>query len=76
MSTTDSLSRGGRSHAAAARVARAVRIGDPEAEAEARRDLAAHKIQVAIEKALAVAPPLNNRQIHTLTGLLRSGGAR
>jgi len=66
------MSRGGRSHAAAARVARAVRERNPEAEAEARRDLAAHKIEVAIEKALALAPiGLTNQQIHRLTALLR-----
>lgn len=59
----------------ASAIPRAVLAGDPQAEADARRDHAAMRIEVAIEKALAVAPPLNNRQIHKLAGLLRSGGA-
>ncbi|MDZ8200633.1 hypothetical protein RZO50_03860 [Microbacterium sp. SSW1-59] len=52
------------------------RVHDPEREASGRRDLAEAKIAAYIEKALAVAPPLNNQQIHRLTGLLRAGGVR
>lgn len=57
-------------------IARAALAGDPQAEADARRDHAAARIEVAIEKALAVAPPLSTQQIHRLSSLLRSGGAR
>ncbi|GAA1936542.1 hypothetical protein GCM10009775_30540 [Microbacterium aoyamense] len=63
-------------HQAAGPVAVAVRLKDPEREAIARRNLAEAKIADAIDKALAAAPPLNNQQIHRLTGLLRAGGVR
>ncbi len=63
-------------HQAAGPVAVAVRLKDTKAEAVARRNLAEAKIAAAIEKALAVAPPLNNQQIHRLTSLLRTGGQR
>lgn len=63
-------------HQAAGPVAVAVRLKDPEREAVARRNLAEAKIAESIEKALAVAPPLNNQQIHRLTLLLRTGGVR
>jgi len=59
-----------------ARVAVAVRLGDPGRETVARRNLAEAKIADAIERALAVAPPLTPSQIKTLTGLLRTGGQR
>ena len=59
-----------------ARVAVAVRLGDPQREHIARRNLAEAKIADAIDRALAVAPPLTPSQIKTLTGLLRAGGQR
>lgn len=62
-------------HQAVAHVAVASRLGDPEREAEARRNLAEAKIQAAIEKALATAPPLSPQQIRTLSGLLRGRAA-
>lgn len=52
------------------------RLHDPEREAEGRRNLAEAKIAEAIERNLAAAPPLNNQQIHRLTSLLRTGGAK
>jgi len=57
-------------------IARAHLAGDPEAVANARRTHAATRIEVAIDEALAVAPPLTPAQIKTLSGLLRSGGQR
>lgn len=69
--STESLSRGGVSHAKAARVARAVQRGDKKEEADARRALAAHKIELAIERALENAPPLTPVQVKRLSGLLR-----
>lgn len=63
-------------HQLAGPIAYAVKIGDVEGEKVARRNLAEAKIAEAIDKALAKAPPLNNQQIHRLTGLLRAGGAR
>lgn len=51
------------------------RKGDPEREAQGRRDLAEVKITAVINKALAASPPLGNQQIHRITALLRSGGA-
>lgn len=59
---------------ASARVAVAVRLKDPERETVARRNLAEAKIADAIDRALAVAPPLTPAQIKHLSGLLR--GAR
>ena len=56
-------------------VAYYARIGDPDGEATARRDLAEAKIAAAIDRALAVAPPLTPSQVKRLSGLLR-GGAR
>ena len=56
-------------------IARARATHDPAAEADARRNHAATTIEVAIERALAVAPPLSNQQVKRLSGLLR-GGAR
>ena len=63
-------------HAASARVARAVYRDDPQEEADARRALAVVKIDIAIARALAVAPPLTPAQVERLSGLLRAGGAR
>lgn len=54
----------------------AVRVGDTERETEARRNLAEAKIADAIERALAVAPPLTPTQIKTLSGLLRTRGSK
>lgn len=61
---------------ASARVARTAHYGTPEEQSEARRDFAAAKIESAVEKALATAPPLTPAQIKRITGLLRSGGAK
>ncbi len=63
-------------HQAVAHVAAAVRVGDPEREVTARRNLAEAKIADAIERALAVAPPLTADQTKRLSGLLRTGGQR
>lgn len=52
-------------------IARAARAGDPAAEANARRDHAAARIEVAIERALSTAPPLTSRQVKRLSSLLR-----
>jgi hypothetical protein len=53
-----------------------VRAKDPVAEAVARQYLAAAKIADAIERALAVAPPLSNEQVKVLTAMLKAGGQR
>lgn len=52
------------------------RVHDPEREAKGRRDLAEAKIAAAVERALAVAPPLTPTQVKRLSGLLRTGGVR
>lgn len=70
---TEPLSSGGRSHAAAARIARAVYRRDEQEEADARRDFAAHKIAEAIDRALSTAPPLSPSQLRSLSALLRGG---
>lgn len=60
---------------AAVGVARATRLhgkNSPEA-IEARRQLAGEKIMFAVEKAVAVAPPLTDEQIDRITVLLRGG---
>lgn len=62
-------------HQAVAHVAVAVRVGDADREVVARRNLAEAKIADAIERALAVAPPLAPAQVRQLSRLLR-GGAR
>lgn len=58
----------------------AMRAGDVQTAATARRDLAAAKIAAYTEKALAEAPPLTveqcDRLTSILTGALRGGGAR
>jgi len=61
---------------AAGPVGQSVRRRDPVAESRARQYLAASKIADAIEKALAVAPPLSPEQIKLLTAMLRAGGQR
>lgn len=55
-------------------IAYAVKIGDVEGEKVARRNLAEAKIADAIDRALAVAPPLTPAQARRLSGLLRTGG--
>lgn len=57
------------------RVAQAYRTKDPKRIAEARRELAEQNITAAVERALAVAPPLTAAQIERLSRLLH-GGAR
>jgi len=57
-------------------IARSRAAGDPVAEANARRDHAAMRIEVAIDKALAAAPPLTPTQVKRLSGLLRTGSQR
>jgi hypothetical protein len=47
------------------------RLPDPEREAKGRRNLAEAKIAEAIERSLAVAPPLTPAQVKRLSGLLR-----
>lgn len=58
-------------HASAARIARAVHRGNKQEEADARRDLAANKIEAAIEKALASSPALTSEQVESLAAQLR-----
>ncbi|WP_353816282.1 hypothetical protein [Agromyces sp. SYSU T00266] len=53
------------------RKAQAYRSEDPERIADASRDLAELLIEQAIEKALAVAPPLKPEQARRLAGLLK-----
>jgi hypothetical protein len=57
-------------------IARARAAGDPAAEAEARRDHAAARIEVTIDRALAVAPPLTPSQIKHIGAILRAGGQK
>jgi len=54
-------------------IARAHLTGDPDAVASARRDHEFARIEAAIERALAVAPPLTPGQVKRLSGLLRTG---
>lgn len=63
-------------HQAVGLVAYNARIGDAEGEQVARRNLAEAKIADAIERALAVAPPLTLAQVKRLSGLLRTGGSK
>lgn len=58
-------------HAAAIKVAQAHRANDPDRIAQARRELAESNIQKAIERALALPPPLSLEQVKRLSGLLR-----
>lgn len=61
---------------ARSRVALATRYGDPTAAAEARRDLAAAKIEAVIRKSTADAPALTTEQTARLVDLLLEGAAR
>jgi hypothetical protein len=63
-----------RLYVANAGVAQASNSGDPERKADAYRNLAEAKIALAIEKALASAPPLRPDQRERLAGLLAMGG--
>lgn len=66
--------------AARSRVALAVRRRDPEAERDARRDLAAAKLEAYAARVVAEAPPLTEAQRDRITALLApsriGGGAR
>lgn len=55
------------------RLGLAARWGDTEAIAEARRDLAAAKLQASIERTLAEAPELSPEQRARLAALLNGG---
>lgn len=63
----------------ATRIARAVKARDPEAEAQARRELAEAKIADHIRRVVDAAPPLTDEQRTRLAELLRpvrrEGGA-
>ncbi|MDO0974025.1 hypothetical protein [Mycolicibacterium frederiksbergense] len=63
----------------ATRIARAVKARDPEAEAQARRELAEAKIADYIRRVVDAAPPLTDEQRTRLAELLRpvrrEGGA-
>ncbi len=56
--------------------AQAFKTHDQERRAQASRALAEAKIADYVERTLADAPPLSTQQIHRLSSLLRSGGAR
>lgn len=55
----------------ATRIARAVKARDPEAEAQARRELAEAKIADYIRRVVDAAPPLTDEQRTRLAELLR-----
>lgn len=55
----------------ATRIARAVKACDPEAEAQARRELAEAKIADYIRRVVDAAPPLTDEQRTRLAELLR-----
>ena len=57
-------------------IARAHLAGDPEVVAVARREHEFARIEAAIERALATAPPLTAAQVKHLSGLLRTGGQK
>lgn len=65
---------------ARSRVAVAVRQRDAEAERDARRDLAAAKLEAYAARVVAEAPPLTEAQRDRITALLApsriGGGAR
>ncbi|UOW00829.1 hypothetical protein [Agrococcus sp. SCSIO52902] len=52
----------------------AARSGDPDRIRTARRDHAAAKIEIAIERVLAEAPPLTPEQRARIAALLRPAG--
>ena len=58
-------------------VGNAARSGDPERLKNARRDLAAAKLEAFIDKTIADAPPLTVEQLNRVAVLLRpaAGGA-
>jgi hypothetical protein len=72
--TPDSVTSAAARLGVAVRHTRGGKAGDPVAVAAARRNLAEAQIAKAIEKALAVAPPLTADQRSRLARLL-SGGA-
>jgi hypothetical protein len=57
-------------------IARAHLAGDADAVADARREHEVARIEAAIERALATAPPLTAVQIKRLSGLLQTGGQK
>lgn len=58
---------------ASSRLGSAVRFNlGPEAIADARRDVAEEQIRVAIEKAVAKAPPFTHEQRDRLVGLIQA----
>lgn len=59
---------------ARARLGQAVRVGNQYAATEARRDLAAAKLEQYVAKVVAEAPPLTADQISRISGLLRPAG--
>lgn len=59
--------------AARSRVGVAVRLGDPAAEQNARRELAAAKLAEYIRRTVAEAPELTPEQRERLAVLLRGG---
>ena len=61
---------------AAMKVARAVRVQDPNQVMAARQELAIANLEAAIERALAAAPPLSPAQVKRLSAALRTGGQR
>ncbi|KLU10621.1 hypothetical protein [Kocuria sp. SM24M-10] len=61
-------------HAARSRVAVNTRYGHTAAANEARQELAAAKLERAINAALATAPPLTDAQRTRLSRLLQDGG--
>lgn len=58
---------------AAMEKAQAYRTKDPERIAQASRNLAEVKIAAAVERALAVSPPLTPEQRRRIAALLRGG---
>lgn len=58
-----------------AAIARARRVGDPDAEARARSDYYAEKLAATIAAIVATAPPLTTEQHDRLALLLRDGAA-
>lgn len=61
---------------ARSRLANATRWGTPEDAAEARRDLAAAKLEASIGKITGDAPPLTDDQRDHLAALIREGANR
>jgi hypothetical protein len=60
----------------AARVARAAKAKNTAAEAEARRDLNAAKLEAAVVKALQNAPRPTDEQLHKVATILLLAGAQ